>query len=1203
MSNTFAARFGPAPFSELVSEIQHRFHADGELMYLAAADFYGQSKVKSFSAFDDPQGYSGSPPSVSYLKALFTDNVAAYRIYIERYIASLPLTVGSGDHTFQLLKYMGDLKGEQIFTAAYTVLNEFEEVRGHSLTQTKALGFVADMFDGIQEGLKNSNHPPTQIFYTDSPQLERSFHESMNSSLTKNVEPITAWTDLPPFTLSSEISTAFLSDSMEIEEAANDVLLDAAAPGSQLSLVALAIKTEQRADGPPCLEIIQLRTRNKIIVFEVTALTSRSDILPSLRAILTNPEILKIGHSIRETLQTIADAFSLPEIGKLAKAKNAPVLDLGKYAKLKAVVDDPSLSLHALSGVVLHKSFSLPHNISYPWSLTPSERNNLLFCEIDCQWQAYIALSRLDSLGLSLQDPQAITHGQPVTLIQACKPIAEGSIIGHHPGHFDAIMDDHGRMKRINVSASRSLIVISKVLVPGSIHKLHNQTIEWIFTHGAQAVVSTSQLLTRGDTPPVPSRVISRAFAVPAPPDISHDTPEFTPSIPPSSGTFKFENYTENDAFESDSDSDAENDFDFDFDDEDTEFQATPDIDEMPGIDGGFFHNTFFNDDISEETPENVLMEGVGRTFALLQQADKLPSRVLDDAFHYMDRLLRLLSKKHSAFKAFARDFSEAIFIRDQSDESAVRAVLEKHGVDWEYAKRAKSSTLNRRIRRYIPERTVLLGRLETLFKAYEDIQCSTKKGHGSFFSDEAKEMVHNLLQTARDGYLSDPPGIPLYYLMGKDRDGLNIYRTVRGTNSLEGGFHMVVRRIFGSLRASPELAECILINWILRRNMRVGFHNRTGRKYRGHYAIWTRDEIVELAIAVNTKPSFPLPRVLSTRIATSETIGILPISKSLAENLRITMLPRPHITVNRYRYLQLRQRTLCAVVPVHTHQEYITFKAHINHPKFRKGSKVYPPHEHWKNIDFLKFAQFWNELVVAQSRTVTDSNLRIYCKLPQQLEAHHKKTILWKSERSTLATGSNFTARKPLLDLLNSADNYVDTLPAIPLPDAAPDGELDFSIEVYNDPTSFNPMAEMPAEGEGGDSEFLQWDHGDESGDDPASQDPIESAVVPQSQPMQSAPPFAPQPGLFAPLIRPVQQALLPGASAPGRTNSKPKASPRRCALCVNVLCYKRATCKGKGGQHWCTCGHPPMKKGQKARATEANIAARLEREAQARA
>ena len=79
----------------------------------------------------------------------------------------------------------------------------------------------------------------------------------------------------------------------------------------------------------------------------------------------------------------------------------------------------------------------------------------------------------------------------------------------------------------------------------------------------------------------------------------------------------------------------------------------------------------------------------------------KLPSRVLDDVFHFMDQLFRLLPKKHSAFKAFAHDFSEAIFIRDSDDEARVCAILEAKGISWEYAKRAKASAFYRRIRRY----------------------------------------------------------------------------------------------------------------------------------------------------------------------------------------------------------------------------------------------------------------------------------------------------------------------------------------------------------------------------------------------------------------------------------------------------------------------------------------------------------------------
>jgi hypothetical protein len=102
MANTFAAHFGPAPFAALVSEIQYQSHVDRELMYLAAAEFYSQSEVPPFSAFNDRNGYAGSPPSTPYLKALFTDYVSAHCIYAERDTASRTCTIGMGDHTFQV---------------------------------------------------------------------------------------------------------------------------------------------------------------------------------------------------------------------------------------------------------------------------------------------------------------------------------------------------------------------------------------------------------------------------------------------------------------------------------------------------------------------------------------------------------------------------------------------------------------------------------------------------------------------------------------------------------------------------------------------------------------------------------------------------------------------------------------------------------------------------------------------------------------------------------------------------------------------------------------------------------------------------------------------------------------------------------------------------------------------------------------------
>lgn len=103
MCTTFVTRFGPSPFAEMVSEHQRKHHAELELMYLDAAQHFGlhgPSQVPGFSAFNDPSHYGGAPPSVPYLKAMYTDWTAAYRVFLERAQACLPADVLKVDHTF-----------------------------------------------------------------------------------------------------------------------------------------------------------------------------------------------------------------------------------------------------------------------------------------------------------------------------------------------------------------------------------------------------------------------------------------------------------------------------------------------------------------------------------------------------------------------------------------------------------------------------------------------------------------------------------------------------------------------------------------------------------------------------------------------------------------------------------------------------------------------------------------------------------------------------------------------------------------------------------------------------------------------------------------------------------------------------------------------------------------------------------------------
>ena len=105
-------------------------------------------------------------------------------------------------------------------------------------------------------------------------------------------------------------------------------------------------------------------------------------------------------------------------------------------------------------------------------------------------------------------------------------------------------------------------------------------------------------------------------------------------------------------------------------------------------------------------------------------------------------------------------------------------------------------------------------------------MSCSLDPERGPLFNQKARKQTKNILQTARLGLMSDPPGIPLYYKMGVDHNGLPYYHCIRGTNSIEGGIHMPLCRTFGSLSASPELTDALLCNIRHRRDTTIGKFN-----------------------------------------------------------------------------------------------------------------------------------------------------------------------------------------------------------------------------------------------------------------------------------------------------------------------------------------------------------------------------------------
>src|SRR6266545_7028718 len=92
-----------------------------------------------------------------------------------------------------------------------------------------------------------------------------------------------------------------------------------------------------------------------ILFSQVSQLTIHSHVLSTLRSILTNQKIIKVGCEIRKLMLGIASTLDLPDAEKIAKSHNSLFLDIGRQVKLKGAVESLMAPLTTLAGVCLER--------------------------------------------------------------------------------------------------------------------------------------------------------------------------------------------------------------------------------------------------------------------------------------------------------------------------------------------------------------------------------------------------------------------------------------------------------------------------------------------------------------------------------------------------------------------------------------------------------------------------------------------------------------------------------------------------------------------------------------------------------------------------------------------------------------------------------------------------------------------------------
>lgn len=218
--------------------------------------------------------------------------------------------------------------------------------------------------------------------------------------------------------------------------------------------------------------------------------------------------------------------------------------------------------------------------------------------------------------------------------------------------------------------------------------------------------------------------------------------------------------------------------------------------------------------------------ESVATGDVVLREIERVPwktelrSRIAKDCFHVMNSIP--ISRAHALKRPFARALRDAILIPDQEDRRRLSIELAKIGTTFEQYIRTNPRSAWRHVKRIIPPPEQLLPAVQKVFTTYGPL-LDAKTGL-PLFNSAAWHAAKNVLKLIKNGYLSDPPGIPLYHIIGFDKkmNNLPVYHCFRGTNSVEGGVHQNIRRRVALSGASPRHAETRLTDYILRHNLIV---------------------------------------------------------------------------------------------------------------------------------------------------------------------------------------------------------------------------------------------------------------------------------------------------------------------------------------------------------------------------------------------
>ena len=493
---------------------------------------------------------------------------------------------------------------------------------------------------------------------------------------------------------------------------------------------------------------------------------SQNQLPYQLKLFLANKNILKVGRAPNVDLSYLQQTCnsSIPFAGGV---------DLAKMAKERHLITNArSCSLSDLVAVVLHKQ--LPKNISERISQVWEQET---LSDSACDYAA------LDALASKMIYEQLMVIPIPSPLTEQAAPgmnvlvyhtdrtriIATGVIAPHPPGSC---------LDGINVSPTRIVVEVHKVLIPGAImNQHHKKTLDSFGPPPFKLVCLRSHL-----------RQSTTSLTV-----MNMPPPTETPTATESGTTSS------------------------------SEVLAISDTTAMDEMVGHLLLDVISNNDVLEPPAARIIdhesqLEGQTMLDNAVSQAKfpEIRSRVLKDVFHVFNMLY--IPQGHGLRIEFARALRDAIFIPDKEDKARITAwaLQQDPPKTWATLVQQSANWLWKHCKRTVPPPEVLHPLVVDVFRVYGHLK-DAKTGL-PLFNTAAWGTAKNILEMISKGFISDPPGIALYTQIGIDaKNGhLPVYHCMRGTTSTEGGVHSHLRSRLPTSGVSVQHLLAFLNDFIL---------------------------------------------------------------------------------------------------------------------------------------------------------------------------------------------------------------------------------------------------------------------------------------------------------------------------------------------------------------------------------------------------